>query len=346
MSPTHYIVVIYVVMTCLALLLTLPIIIYLARVRKSRLNDIISYFDDNAVQSYYQQFRPSQPTDKRSRGDFEKQVRRRYSTWFYLPPFLLFLVLIVSLAWAAANTLMVWFKLKPYTPVVLTGIGVSALAGATMWIVSDELDRVRRLDFTSTDVYGYVFRILLSVPFGWALAHVVLEAAWLPVAFFLGGFPTTTLFQIARRLGAKQLNLADDPQTGQLELEKLQCVNKSNAERFQDEGVRTICQLAYCDPIDLTLRTNFDFNYVVDCVSQALLWIYLPDKVDTIFAYSLRGAQEVFSLVKDIEAGDAHAIAVRDAAADALKIPHEAFQATLEQVAGDPYTIFLDKVWH
>jgi hypothetical protein len=346
MSAQQYIRIINMVLISLIVLLILPIIIYVARTRKSRLNDIISYFDDDAIKSYYEQFRPSQPLGARSRDEFEKQVRRRYSTWFYVPPLLLFVMLIVSLGWAAVNTLTVWFKLTPFTPFVLTGLGMSALAGAAMWVISDELDRVRRRDFTTTDVYGYVFRILLSVPFGWALAHIVLEAAWLPAAFFLGGFPTTTLFRIARRLGAKQLNLADDPQTGELELEKLQCVNKSNAERFQDEGIMTICQLAYCDPIDLTLRTNFDFNYVVDCVSQALLWIYLPDKVNTIFAYSLRGAQEVVSLVDDIKNNNAQAIAVRDAAADALKIPPQALQATLEQVAGDPYTLFLKAVWH
>ena len=45
-------------------------------------------------------------------------------------------------------------------------------------------------------------------------------------------------------------------------------------ERYKDEGITTICGLAYADPIDLTIRTNFDFNYVVDCVSQALMWIY------------------------------------------------------------------------
>jgi hypothetical protein len=170
------------------------------------------------------------------------------------------------------------------------------------------------------------------------------------VAFFVGAFPTTTFFQIARRFAAKQLSLGDDPVAGALELESLQCVNKANAERFQDEGINTIAQLAYCDPIDLTLRTNFDFNYVVDCVSQALLWIYLPNKGETLVGYSLRGAQEAGSLVAAVKGfvpgEQARAITVLNAAAVALKLPSDALQLTLETVAEEPYTQFLQRVWH
>jgi hypothetical protein len=230
-----------------------------------------------------------------------------------------------------------------------SGLGMSALAGAATWIISDELDRLRRRDFTTTDVYKYVFRLLFALPFAWALARLLAETAGLPVAFFLGGFPTTTLFQIARRFGAKQLGLADDPATGALELESLKIINKANAERFQDEGIQTISQLAYCDPIEMTFRTNFDFNYVVDCVSQALLWIYLPNRGDTLFPYSLRGAQEasflIASLRGDRAGSDKAAITLR-AVATLIGVPPETLQLTLEQVEADPYTKFLRTVWH
>ena len=117
----------------------------------------------------------------------------------------------------------------------------------------------------------------------------------------LGAFPTGTLFTIARRLASTQLGVADDPQGQGLELEQLQSISKTNAERFYDEGIATIVQLAYTDPIDLTIRTNFDFTYVVDCFSQALLWIYFTDKSKGLAMYSLRGAQEVSSLMNSLQ---------------------------------------------
>ena len=84
----------------------------------------------------------------------------------------------------------------------------------------------------------------------------------------------------------------------------MQSIGKSNAERFKDEGVTTISGLAYADPIDLTIRTNFDFNYVVDCVSQALMWIYFGKKKDyaKLFPLSLRGAQEVAAVMDWLDA--------------------------------------------
>ena len=347
MSSTVYAFVIGMCVVGVAALIFIPIIMYLVLTRGSRLSDIIAYFNTHkAVASYYRQFRRSQPADQRQPVDFEKDLIERFNWRYYLLPMGLLLSLIVALGYGSFETLCAWFGVVGSRGFVFSGIGMAAIAGAAMWVIADELARVRRRDFTTTDVYNYVFRLLLSVPFGWALAHVVLQQAWLPVAFFLGGFPTTTLFQIARRLGAKNLGLADDPETGGLELEQLQCVNKSNAERFQSEGVSTITELAYCDPVDLTLRTNFDFNYVADCVSGALLWIYFPDKMNIMCAYSLRGAQEVGSFMDTLNnSPTAETLSVLHAAAAALSVPSAALRTTLDQVAEDPYTKFLREVW-
>jgi hypothetical protein len=137
------------------------------------------------------------------------------------------------------------------------------------------------------------------------------------------------------------------------QLEKLQSVGKTSAERFNDEGVTTITGLAYSDPIDLTIRTNFDFNYVVDCVSQALDWIYFKDDCDKLFEFSLRGAQEIIFLTQladgteGVNAPATQARAeqtIKDAAAK-LGLSADAFRSTLDQIADDPYARFLFNVW-
>jgi hypothetical protein len=242
----------------------------------------------------------------------------------------------------------------------LRALTASALAGGFVWVISDEIDRLRRRDFSTSDVYYYVFRILMAIPFAWAIAAVSVENKVLglpgsiPLAFFLGAFPTRTLFTIARRFGSQRLNLGDSQDdNGNLELEKLQSIGKSNAERFKDEGVSTITTLSYADPIELTVRTNFDFNYVVDCISQALAWIYFEDDCVHLFEFSLRGAQEIISVTESADGTDGaddhemqeRAIqTIKDAAAK-LNLSKQAFRSSLDQIAEDPYSQFLANVW-
>src|SRR5882724_2160607 len=144
-----------------------------------------------------------------------------------------------------------------------------------------------------------------------------------------------------------------------LELMQLQSIDRSNAERFQDEGISTISTLAWADPIDLTIRTNFDFNYVLDCMSQALLWVYFQDKTKLLYPLSLRGAQETNALMKDIAGvtfpiqpnmtltvDQSHAVATLQAAALLIGVSEQALLTTFGQVANDPYTCFIVEVWH
>jgi hypothetical protein len=300
-----------------------------------------NYYDRKVWEPYLDSFRK----------DFNNWYGRRY----YIMPLLILAVVTAASAYWTQKVLREW-AIASGPGVNLRALTASALAGAFVWVISDEIDRLRRRDFTTSDIYYSIFRILLAIPFAWALSAVQEDGhslygigATIPLAFFLGAFPTTTLFTLARRIASQQLKLGDDAKTGN-ELEKLMAVTKTNAERFRDEGIVTITQLAYADPIDLTIRTNFDFNYVVDCVSQALAWIYFGDNLEKLSAYSLRGAQEIVAVMK--AAGDAthpeeqmRANQTIDAAAALLQIDKNAFRSTLDQVAEDPYSEFLVNVW-
>ena len=339
-----------------AIVVIYPLVRYLTRHWAFRRDRLFGLLERGAIVYYYKQFRPGDDPKMGSEASpnaddymkaFEKDFTRWYGRKYYMAPLLMLIVLTCAATWWGALSLHDWVS-GHYTQDSLRTLVASALAGAFVWIISDELDRLRRRDFTVTDVYYYVFRLLLSVPFGWALtrATVTLQVG-IPLAFFLGAFPTTTLFTIARRIGSQQLKLGDDAQTGALELESLQSIGKANAERFKDEGVTTICGLAYADPIDLTIRTNFDFNYVVDCVSQALMWIYFGKDSASLFALSLRGAQEVSALVAWLD-DPRHQETASQTVADAasrLKISEGALRTTLNQIAEDPYTRFLVNVW-
>jgi hypothetical protein len=103
--------------------------------------------------------------------------------------------------------------------------------------------------------------------------------------------------------------------------------------------------------VDLTIRTNFDFNYVSDCISQAILWIYFGDQSQYLAIFSLRGAYEALALLKEL-AGATPANAKQtlvDVAAllvaNKVQISAQTLEVTLNQIAYDPYTKFLADVW-
>lgn len=348
MGSSHYAVVIDIFCSLAAAMVLVPILLYLFGPWATRRNKLLGYLDASSLVLYYQQFFPAKkPNPNEVEKEFRRDFARTYGRRHYGVPIFLLALLTAASAFATARTLQVWQNVAP-SKYALPWIVLSALAGGFVWVISDLISRLRRRDFTVSDVYNWVFRILIAAPFGWAFAQLVKDNVGVPLAFLLGAFPTGTLFTIARRLAATRLGISDDPTTGALELEKLQSVTKTNAERFYDEGISTIVQLAYADPVDLTIRTNFDFNYVVDCISQALLWIYFGEKTSALQAYSLRGAQEVcyyLPLLRD-PTTQGQASATLTAVAASLNLSPDVTRTTLEQVGADPYSKFLYSVWH
>ena len=364
------------------LLVLYPVLRFVIHQWSFRKEKLLGALAGDAIVYYYRQFRPGAPVlalfppeegepdengcvflelvSEAYMASFRRDFTRWYGRKYFVGPMLMLAILsIVSGVWTN-EMLQAWAANGTGPGTTLRTLAASALAGAFVWVVSDEIDRLRTRDFTTIDVYYYVFRILLAVPFAWALSLTNMDGKLpgmfggglpvaIPLAFFLGAFPTQTLFTIARRLAAQLQKMSDNQENANLELEKLQSIGKVNAERFNDEAVTTISGLAYADPIDLTIRTNFDFSYVVDCISQALAWIYFGDDSQKLFEFSLRGAQEIYSVVQTADDPDdedhERALQTIAEAATKLNIPPDAFRSTLDQIAQDPYTKFLVNAW-
>jgi hypothetical protein len=88
-----------------------------------------------------------------------------------------------------------------------------------------------------------VVRFLVAIPFGYAFSAFLDVHFGIPIAFLLGTFPSGVLMKAGQRLAVQRLGLGEDSTSPQLnELESLQCVSRSNAERFMSEGINTIAQ--------------------------------------------------------------------------------------------------------
>jgi hypothetical protein len=365
------------------LLVAVPILQFLLGPWADRREKVMAVLAGEPLKLYYQKFRanvaiakekyvpnPAKPKQFKFKDrlpsdatlvewEFNSAFARDFGRWYGIRYYILPVVILVLLTGCCA----VWGVREAQgwidgTRMVdsMTGLAAAALTGAFMWVLSDEIDRLRRHDFTTSDLYYYIFRILLSIPFAWAITRLegTLQVG-IPTAIFLGAFPTTSLLTIAPRIGNQQLKLGDDPGTGLLELEKLQSVGKTNAERFKEVDISNIGQLTRADPVDLAIRTNLDFDYISDCVNEALLWVYVGDELGKMAVYSVRGACEARRLLEDYRSTNATTQAqakqtvtdiVAAFVADKVLISEGSLLASLVQAGYDPYTEFLDKIWH
>ena len=104
-------------------------------------------------------------------------------------------------------------------------------------------------------------------------------------------------------------------------------------------------QVAYRDPVQLIMRSNLTFNFVTDCMNQALAWIYLKDDLSKVRPLGIGGACEVRYLMTDYDdagidmdrkAAHDRAVAAFPKIAAALTQDPETLQFLFRQIAEDP----------
>jgi hypothetical protein len=227
---------------------------------------------------------------------------------------------------------------------------VLASAGAYAWVVNDLISRSRQNDIVTSDINSCTLRLFISIPLAYAISAAFQPAVGTPLSFFLGAFPTDTLFKIMRRQASK--TLGDVADAGGSNIEKLQQIGGINvpvAERLVDEGISTIVQLAYCDPVSLSIRAGKDFSFILDLVSQALAVMNMEDDMHVLRKRGLRGAQEIRYLIEELSDTDEDCRRAADAQveslAEELKLDKSTTLFKLRQVSDDPYALFTWNVW-
>jgi len=228
-------------------------------------------------------------------------------------------------------------------------IGMAAIAGAYLWVINDHISRARRLDFAPADVEWGVLRLIIAIPMGYAFAAVAAKSVGPFVAFALGAFPLATLTSMLRQLSEKKLDLGATSVEASDDIIKLQGINRTIVERLSNEDVTTVTQIAYCDPVRLVMRSNLSFNFVTDCMNQALAWLYLQDDLNIIRPLGMRGAAEIKNLIDSYDdpadVDHQRAVDALPKIAAAIKQDPATLQVAFREIAEDPYTIFLSSVW-
>lgn len=346
--------------------LAMPVMRYICIGWKAKRADIMDALSPESRLRYFDMF------DRSRRMDLESahaELDTFYSHWYgrrlYVLPVLLllattlivtYLIISSALALYADGSLRangsIWrggFADLAWIPV--QQLGLAAQAGAYMWVVNDFTSRARRLDFAPSDVHWGLLRLAIALPLGCFVAEIIPEAlsGWRSfVAFGVGAFPLSGLLSIFRRMVLTRLGVKDNVTTDN-DIIKLQGINAEIAERLANEDITTITQLAYCDPIRVTMRSSLSFNFIIDCMNQALAWVYLEGDMNVIRSFGLRGAVEIGHLQAGLDSQNADHVdaaeAVLDCVATALKHDKATLRWVFYEIAHDPFTQYLSSIW-
>jgi hypothetical protein len=336
----------------LAVLFT-PVAFFLFRGWTTRRDELLNCFTEAALLLYFKRFFPA--VDQRQDG-----VRAAFSRHhnvlfgrgqFVLPLFVLAVVAGIALLWcadsiaqAAGDKGLFWRPLSP--------IPVAALLGAYVWILFEFISESVRRTLSTSNILWATFRIAIAAPLAGAVTSMFEPGIGLSIAFLLGSFPTQPLMVLVRRLATKKLGLGDEPEGLESEVQGLDSIDRRTAERLADENVTAVVQMAYCNVVEISIRTGMRLDVVADYAGQALVWDYLGKDAAKLRPLGIRGASEVADLWTELNSEEAEDAALRRTAektlvvaAGLVGVDAEAFRNTVAQIAEDPYTIFLCSIW-
>jgi hypothetical protein len=337
-----------IILFCLVALLLgiVPVFHYRRSGYRERREEIIHYFNSEAIAHYFDRFRNARNVAD-PQAEFAIYYDQRFGAVSYRYPILIYMfALLTAILWIGASASKAGPLLEK---IIVPAPDVAwALAGAYFWIVQDLLSRFMRRDLAPSVLYAYSFRFIICVPIAFALVFILKldsgSAVSAALAFILGIFPTNTLILVLRRQVLQRFGLGDESAAIRYELEDLQGVTTSIAERFSDLGVATNVQLAYEDPIQLTMRMNLPFRFIIDVMSQALLAIYCKN-LDLLRKYGIRSSMDAATLYEELgdkdESVRARARAVVEVLAAELGTLPAALEKVFGDIKGDPANVFL-----
>ncbi len=323
-------------------LILYPLIDFLFVGWRRRANEITTCLTPKAKQLYLNSFQQIPVTLAQAPGEFERLYREWYGRRYHILPILFVFFVSIVEDYVLAQALQDLQSGKGLTTVA------AAIAGAYTFVAGDLFTRMQRRNLSRADILRSALRLAMALPIGFAFANLGTESIAPFLAFAVGVFPIQELFTIIRRLANNKLKLELGADTSPDQVKTLAGIDASTADRIADADITTITQLAWCDPIQLTMRANLQFNYVLDIVSQALAWVYLEKKLEKLRPLGLRGAIEIRILLTEIKSGSRaekrQARVVLPAAAkaaDDMSLP--GLKYAFHQIGEDPATAFLDE---
>lgn len=336
-----------------------PVVNFLTVGWRVKKESITSSFSTNAKKIYLASF--LNRISKNPDTDFETVYEERYSKTNFRMPLILLIAILIPTMYLFCQTAIAYIfingkqisQLSDANAYEFTFLfpttAASALAGAYLWIVADLCANLRRNDFRPSWVLLSTLRLVASVPVGYAVASLANSTLASFAAFAISAFPLDQVRVLFRRIASDKLGLKIGTDGEPDQVNKISGIDSVVADTLQDVGITTIPQLAYCDPVQLSIKTGFEFPFVVDVVGQALAWLYFGDKLTALRVIGLRASVEIGQTL--VDSGKVKSITkqrseatLRDGA-KVVGVGDDAFLNACDQIADDPYNKFLTEIW-
>lgn len=326
----------------LTILLLCPLGYFLTLGWARKFDEIDSSLPDHAKYTYLKHYRGYTGAEDKALAEFASVYKKWYGrSRFFIPVVLVSLIALIG-NYQLASGLQLWVENQPITAVS------AAIAGGYTFVTSDFIARVQRGSLSRADILRGALRLVVAIPVGLAFGQLNSSFAVF-IAFGVGVFPLEAMTTIIRRVLDDKLKLQADTDTVPDRVALLSGVDRPTADRLQDADITTVPQLAWSDPIQLTMRTNLSFEFISDIVGQSLAWVYLRDRLTVLQPFGLRGAYEIRVLMSELNSKNAStkakATKVLDEAAEALKMPVEGLWYAFYQIAEDSSTKFIYDSW-
>lgn len=342
----------------LTFLAVYPVLNFFMRGWAIKKQDIFSSFNSDAKHYYLQSFLKTDPSDDAD-GAFEAFYERCYGRKRFIFPLILFTLVCFALSFVFSETAISQISVcvvRVCTPVGLQAtpkfflilvqpVAAAGIIGGYLWVVAGFINSSRAYDLLPADVLNGTLRLTLAAAIGYAISSIGNPSVAPFVAFAAGAFPLSSVNVILRRLASKQMGLDIDVTNQPDQITILDGVDSLTADQLHDSGITTIPEMAYCDPVQLCMRTGLAFDFISDVSAQALAWNYFGDKLKILKACGLRTSIEIKNLYDDAKAGVPQAVATAGAAAALVQLDVALFLNACYEIAGDPYTEFLTKLW-
>jgi hypothetical protein len=172
-------------------------------------------------------------------------------------------------------------------------LALIAAGGAYLWGLADLVRRHRGADLSPHAVNLAWLKMLIAAAIGPLLGSAMQAPLSYWTAFIVGAVPVASIWDIIRDRANIQIKNepAEEPS-----LHLIEGCTRDVIERLADEGITSVQQLAFSNPVKLLFRTNLEWNVILDLVDQSLLVNYLGNAAAKLRPMGIRGAIELAAL--------------------------------------------------
>jgi hypothetical protein len=329
--------------TALAPALTYPLICwaYFSRI-KQRQEEIEGLIRDETLTAYLNAYGPTPPVES---------FRRMYDPKRYLLPVALNVgtVLLVAIGFLtqrgfvevrAGELTWLLFQIPPTM--------MAAFIGAYLWSHYEMLRRSSTVDLTPNLLMSLWLRLLLAGVLGYAASLAFQSPVDMLIALAVGVLPIAHMNDFVSTALRKRLGV-DVGQRPRSDLTALQGITPEVVERLAEDGICTVQHLALANPVRLLQRTYFEWTVILDWVDQAILYVYVGDKLGSLRPAAMRGAIEV-AVIRELMEGEPEqrerGESLVECLSERLGQKPAVVRALVDVLYNDPLVWFIWMVWN